>query len=103
MKYPFYEDLTRATFKQLKTIQPDKRVPAAWMVGGIIRFKLEGDERIHKVTSIYDTIDDILEELKVIDTISSISHYSVIFFIIWGLWVSKDAEFNVDFKNINLP
>jgi hypothetical protein len=20
-----------------------------------------------------------------------------------GLWVSKDAEFNVDFKNINLP
>jgi hypothetical protein len=25
------------------------------------------------------------------------------FFIIWGLWVSEDAEFNVDFKNINLP
>jgi hypothetical protein len=22
---------------------------------------------------------------------------------IWGLWVSKDAEFNVDFTNINLP
>jgi hypothetical protein len=25
------------------------------------------------------------------------------FFIIWGLWLSKDAEFNVDCKNINLP
>jgi hypothetical protein len=25
-----------------------------------------------------------------------------LFFILWGLWVSKDAEFNVDFKNINL-
>jgi hypothetical protein len=24
------------------------------------------------------------------------------FFILWDLWVSKDAEFNVDFKNINL-
>jgi hypothetical protein len=24
------------------------------------------------------------------------------FFTIWGLWVSKDAEFNVGFKNINL-
>jgi hypothetical protein len=24
-----------------------------------------------------------------------------IFFILGGLWVSKDAEFNVDFKNIN--
>jgi hypothetical protein len=22
------------------------------------------------------------------------------FFITWGLWISKDAEFNVDFKNI---
>jgi hypothetical protein len=22
---------------------------------------------------------------------------------IWGLWISKEAEFNVDFKNINLP
>jgi hypothetical protein len=26
-----------------------------------------------------------------------------IVFIIWGLWVLKDEEFNVDFKNINLP
>jgi hypothetical protein len=26
-----------------------------------------------------------------------------IFFIMWGLWVSKDAEFNVGFTNINLP
>jgi hypothetical protein len=25
-----------------------------------------------------------------------------IFFTLWGLWVSKDAEFYVDFKNINL-
>jgi hypothetical protein len=25
-----------------------------------------------------------------------------IFFTMWGLWVSKDAELNVDFKNINL-
>jgi hypothetical protein len=23
-------------------------------------------------------------------------------YIMWGWWVSKDAEFNVDFKNINL-
>jgi hypothetical protein len=25
------------------------------------------------------------------------------FVIIWGWWLSKDAEFNVDLKNINLP
>jgi hypothetical protein len=61
MKYPFYEDLTRATFKQLKAIQSDERVSAAWTVSGTIRFKLENDERVHRVSTIYDTIDDILE------------------------------------------
>jgi hypothetical protein len=61
MKYPFYEDLTRATFKQLKTIQADERVTAAWTVSGIIRFKVDGDDRVHKVSNIYDTIDDIIE------------------------------------------
>jgi hypothetical protein len=25
------------------------------------------------------------------------------FFTIWTSWVSKDAEFDVDFKNTNLP
>jgi hypothetical protein len=25
------------------------------------------------------------------------------FLKIWGIWVSKDAEFYVDFNNINLP
>jgi hypothetical protein len=25
------------------------------------------------------------------------------FFTIWTSWVSKDAEFHVGFKNINLP
>jgi hypothetical protein len=25
------------------------------------------------------------------------------FLAIWTIWVSKDAEFYVDFKNINLP
>jgi hypothetical protein len=26
-----------------------------------------------------------------------------LFLTIWTIWVSKDAEFYVDFKNINLP
>jgi hypothetical protein len=26
-----------------------------------------------------------------------------VFFTMWGKWVSKEAEFNVDFKIINLP
>jgi hypothetical protein len=61
MRYPFYEDLTRATFKQLKTIQADERVTSAWTVSGTVRFKLENNDRIFKVTSIYDTVDDLIE------------------------------------------
>jgi hypothetical protein len=56
MKFPFYEGLTRATFKQLKGIQSDDRVTAAWTVSGVIRFKIEGDVKVHKVTSVDDII-----------------------------------------------
>jgi hypothetical protein len=61
MKFPFYEDLTRPTFKQLKTIQADSRVTAAWTVSGVVRFKIENDENVHKVSTIYDTVDDFIE------------------------------------------
>jgi hypothetical protein len=61
MKYAFYEDLTRATFKQLKTIQDDERVESAWTVSGGIRFKISGNNAVFKVTSIYDTVDELIE------------------------------------------
>jgi hypothetical protein len=61
MRYPFFEDLTRASFKQLKTIQADERVVSAWTVSGVIRFKVDGDDSINKVSTIYDTVDDIIE------------------------------------------
>jgi hypothetical protein len=61
MKYSFFEDLTRATFKQLKKIQADERTEAAWTVSGIIRFKVAGDDTIYKVSNIYDTVDDLIE------------------------------------------
>jgi hypothetical protein len=61
MRYPFYEDLTRATFKQLKAIQADDRVTAAWTVSGVIRFKIENDEAVYKVHNIYDTVADLTD------------------------------------------
>jgi hypothetical protein len=33
---------------------------AAWTVSGVIRFKIEGDDTVYKVTSVYDTIDDLV-------------------------------------------
>jgi hypothetical protein len=61
MKFPFYEDLTRATFKQLKSFQNDDRVTAAWTVSGVIRFKIDGDDKVYRVSSVHDTIDDLIE------------------------------------------
>jgi hypothetical protein len=61
MRLPFYEDLTRATFKQLKQIQADSRVTSAWTVSGTVRFKLENNDTIFRVSSIYDTVDDFVD------------------------------------------
>jgi hypothetical protein len=36
-------------------------VASAWTVSGTVRFKLENNDRIFKVTSIYDTVDDLIE------------------------------------------
>jgi hypothetical protein len=61
MRYPFFEDLTKATFKQLKQIQEDERVVSAWTVSGVIRFKVDGVDSIYKVSTIFDTVEDIIE------------------------------------------
>jgi hypothetical protein len=60
MLYPFYEDLTRITFRQLKSIQADERVTSAWTVSGAIRFKVQDDDTVYKVSTIYETVEDII-------------------------------------------
>jgi hypothetical protein len=60
MCYPFYEDLTRATFKQLMTIQQHEQVVSAWTVSGVVRFKVKDSDVIYKVSSIYDTVEDLV-------------------------------------------
>jgi hypothetical protein len=61
MKFPFYEDLSRVTFRQLKLVQADERVTSAWTVSGVIRFKVKDDETIYKVSNMFETVDDIIE------------------------------------------
>jgi hypothetical protein len=58
MKYPFYEDLTKATFKQLQAIQADPCVTSAWTVSGCIRFKVQDCDNIYKVATMYDSVDE---------------------------------------------
>ena len=61
MLFPFFEDLTRATFKQLQSIKSTEGVVAVWSVSGIIKFKLADDEQIYKVSSLYDTVDSLTQ------------------------------------------
>jgi hypothetical protein len=58
--YSIFEDLTSNTFRQLKEFKKDERVQSVWTVNGIIKFKLSNSDIIHKVSSIHETIDDIL-------------------------------------------
>jgi hypothetical protein len=59
--YPFYEDLTRDNFMKMRALAADQRVSACWTVGGQIRFRLiSNPETVHRVKSVYDTVDTIL-------------------------------------------
>ena len=60
MKFPFFEDLTRATFKKLGDIKKLERVSSAWTVNGSIRFKIKDNDTIFKVSSINESVDDIV-------------------------------------------
>jgi hypothetical protein len=58
MLYPFFEDLTRPAFKQLMVFQQHEDVASAWTVSGVVRFRFKDNEAVHKVNSIYDTVED---------------------------------------------
>lgn len=58
--YPFYEDLTTATFKKLKELQADSRVESCWSVNGQLRYRLVGSEQVRKVKQTLDSIESIL-------------------------------------------
>ena len=61
LRFPFFEDLTRATFMQLSTIKQQKDVVAAWTVNGSIRFRVKDVDTIYKTSSIHDTYADIVQ------------------------------------------
>jgi len=59
--YPFYEDLSAATFKKMKELQADSRVDSCWSINGQLRFKLTGSEIVKKVNQIMDPVDTIIK------------------------------------------
>jgi hypothetical protein len=59
--YPFYEDLSAATFKKMKELQADPRVDSCWSINGQLRFRLTGSDVVKRVSQIMDPIDSILK------------------------------------------
>jgi len=59
--FPFYEDLSAATFKKMKELQADPRVDSCWSINGQLRFRLTGSDAVKRVSQIMDTIDSILK------------------------------------------
>ena len=60
LKYPIYEDLTKINFQLLKSLADDARTGAVWSIGGVIKYKLVNGTEVKKVSSVFDTVDDIL-------------------------------------------
>ena len=60
MRFPFFEDLTRATFTKLAAIKQQEGVISAWTVNGSIRFKLKDNPTIFRVNKIQDTFEEII-------------------------------------------
>jgi hypothetical protein len=42
-------------------IQQHERVVSAWTVSGVIKFKVKDSDTVFKVSSIYDTVEDVIE------------------------------------------
>lgn len=60
MKFPFFEDLTRATFQKLGDIKKQESVVSAWTVNGSIRFRVKDDTNTYKVSYLTEEFDDIV-------------------------------------------
>ena len=59
MRYPFFEDLTKATFQKLSSIKQQDSVISAWTVNGSIRLKVKDKTTIFRVNRLSETFEEI--------------------------------------------
>ena len=60
--FPFYEDLTRANFLMMRAIGAHKDVQQCWSINGQLKFKMVDSTTVKKVSTIYDTVDNIIRK-----------------------------------------
>lgn len=62
--YAIFEDLTKINFNKMRALANHANVAAAWTVAGQIRFKLKDSEAVHRVKSVLDPVEKILNSLS---------------------------------------
>ena len=60
MRFPFFEDLTKATFTKLSAIKQQEGVLSAWTVNGSIRFKLRDNNTVFRVPNLQESFENII-------------------------------------------
>jgi hypothetical protein len=58
------EDLTPPCFKLLKDLQRNENVGKVWTVDGRIRWMLKESNTIHRVKSVFDSVESIISKAK---------------------------------------
>lgn len=61
--FPVYEDLTRANFSKMRELSQHEKVQSCWSINGQLRFKLVDSPTIHKVASVFETTEQIIQQL----------------------------------------
>lgn len=59
MRFPFFEDLTRATFAKLTSVKAHESVTSAWTVNGCIRFKIKDKETVFRINKLSDSVESV--------------------------------------------
>ncbi len=59
-RYPIFEDVATELFRFSQQLAASDGVDAAWIAGGVIRYRRSGSDAIHKVKSIFTPIEELL-------------------------------------------
>jgi hypothetical protein len=61
--YPVYEDLTRANFAKMRELAQHEKIQSCWSINGQLRFKLNDSPTIHRVNSVFEPTEKILQQI----------------------------------------
>ena len=62
--YPIYEDLSPITYAKMRELATSGKTTTCWTTNGNIRFKLPDDETVHRVSSVFLSVADIIRGKK---------------------------------------